>query len=72
MYTYTKGPNRHDLDAWYLTAIDVRSGRTVFKRLAGYDLGFNNHVGAVYLGPDGRTAYVGVWGGLVQLRDTRR
>jgi hypothetical protein len=71
VYTYTKDPNSKDLDAWYLTAIDVRTGATVFKRLAGYDLGFNNNYGAVYLGPDGATAYVGVLGGLVELRDTR-
>jgi Two component regulator propeller len=69
LYTYTKDPNPDGEDAWYLTAIGVRSGRTVYRRLAGYNLGFNNNFGAVYLGPDGHTAYVGVLGGVVELRD---
>jgi hypothetical protein len=71
-YTYSKNPNRKDVDAWYLAAVSFRTGRTIYRRLAGTDLGFNNNFGAVYLGPDGRTAYVGVLGGLVELRDRRR
>ena len=63
-------PATDDIDAWYLTAIDFRSGRTVYKRLAGTGLGFNNNYAPVTIGPDG-TAYVGVLGGLVALRDTR-
>ncbi len=70
VYTYTKPPREDDIDAWYLTAIDYRSGRTVYKRLAGTGLGFNNNYAPVTIGPDG-TAYVGVLGGLVALRDTR-
>jgi hypothetical protein len=42
----------------------------VFKQLAGFGLGFNNNYAPVTIGPDG-TAYVGVLGGLVALRDTR-
>ena len=45
-----------------------RSGRTVYKRLGGEGLGFNNNYAPVTLGPDG-TAYVGTLGGLVALRD---
>ena len=41
---------------------------TVYKRLAGTGLGFNNNYAPVTLGPDG-TAYVGALGGLVPLRD---
>jgi hypothetical protein len=68
VYTYTKEPRADGKDAWYFTALDFRSGRTVFKRLAGEGLGFNNNYAPVTLGPDG-TAYVGVLGGLVALRD---
>jgi len=68
VYTYTKEPRSDGKDAWYFTALDFRSGRTVFKRLAGEGLGFNNNYAPVTLGPDG-TAYVGVLGGLVALRD---
>ena len=34
VYTYTKDPQPQDptADAWYLTALDFRSGRTVYKR----------------------------------------
>ena len=64
VYTYTKPPNAEGTDAWYFTAIDFRTGETVFSRLAGTGLGFNNNYAPVTLGPDG-TAYVGVLGGVV-------
>jgi hypothetical protein len=68
VYTYTKQPRSDGKDGWYFTALDFRTGKTVFKRLAGEGLGFNNNYAPVTLGPDG-TAYVGVLGGLVELRD---
>jgi hypothetical protein len=67
VYTYTK-PAGDDSDPWYLTALDFRSGRTIYKARAGAGLGFNNNYAPVTLGPDG-TAYVGVLGGIVALRD---
>ncbi len=67
VYSYTKPPGVSS-DPWYLTAIDFRTGRTVFKYKAGSGLGFNNNYAPVTIGPDG-TAYVGVLGGLVALRD---
>ena len=67
VYAYTK--TRSENDPWYLTAIDFRTGATVFKRLSGSGLGFNNNYAPITIGPDG-TAYVGVLGGLVLLRDT--
>jgi hypothetical protein len=67
VYTYTK-PAGESSDPWYLTALDYRTGHTVFKQRAGAGLGFNNNYAPVTLGPDG-TAYVGVLGGLVALRD---
>ncbi len=54
------------LAAWYLTALDFRTGRTVYRRLAGTGFAFNNNYAPVTLGPDG-TAYVGVLGGVVAL-----
>ena len=68
VYAYTKPPTTTGTDAWYFTAIDFRSGKTIYKRLAGTGLGFNNNWAPVTLGPDG-TAYVGALGGLVLLRD---
>lgn len=68
LYTYTKDPQPDSSDAWYFTAIDVRTGATVYKFRAGLGLGFNNNYAPVTLGPDG-TAYVGVLGGLTAIRD---
>jgi hypothetical protein len=65
-YTYTKPAGAGD--PWYLTALDFRTGRTVFKARTGTGIGFNNNYAPVTIGPDG-TAYVGVLGGLVALRD---
>ena len=66
VYTYTKPA--HPSDPWYLTAIDFATGRTVYSRLAGTGLGFNNNYAPVSLGPDA-AAYVGVLGGLARLAD---
>jgi len=68
VYTYTK-PKRDDGDdGWFLTAIDFKTGKTVFHALGGEGLGYNNNYAPITLGPDG-TAYIGVLGGLVALRD---
>jgi len=68
LYTYTK-PARADLvDAWYFTAIDLRTGKTVWSRLTGLGPMYNNHYAAIYLGPDG-AAYVATLTGLVRLVD---
>ena len=69
VYTYTKPARRDRADAWYLTALSFCTGRTVYSRLAGTGFGHNNNYAPVTLGPDG-SAYVGVLGGLVQLRDS--
>jgi hypothetical protein len=69
VYTYTKPVQPDGTDAWYLTALSFKTGATVYKRLAGTGLGFNNNWAPVSIGPDG-SAYVGVLGGLVMLRDT--
>ncbi|MGH2989167.1 MAG: hypothetical protein ACRDMA_04775 [Solirubrobacterales bacterium] len=63
VFTYTK-PD----ESWYLTAIDYRTGETVYKRLAGSGLGFNNNFAPVTIGPDD-TAYVGALGGITMFRD---
>jgi hypothetical protein len=70
VYTYTKPERADGEDPWYFTAIDFCSGRTVYRRLAGTGLGFNNNYAPVTLGPDG-AAYVGALGGLISFRDVR-
>ena len=68
VYTYTKPAMSDGTDAWYFTAIDFFTGKTVYKRLAGTGLGFNNNYAPVSIGPDA-SAYVGALGGLVRLWD---
>lgn len=68
VYVYAKPRLSGGQDAWYLTAIDFRTGRTVFRRLAGEGLGFNNNYAPITLGRDG-TAFVGTLGGLVRIAD---
>ncbi len=68
VYAYTK-PVRADLiDAWYLTAIDIRTGKVAWSRLTGTGIQWNNHYAAIYLGPDG-TLYVATVAGLMRLTD---
>ncbi len=68
VYTYTKPMLSDGTDAWYFTAIDFFTGRTVYKRLAGTGLGFNNNYAPVSIGPDA-SEYVGALGGLARLWD---
>ncbi|NGN64932.1 hypothetical protein G5C51_13620 [Streptomyces sp. A7024] len=70
LYLYTKRPSRLGADAWYLTAIDFRTGETRWRRLTGTGLLYDNNWAPVTIGPNG-TAYVGVFNGLVAVRDRR-
>jgi hypothetical protein len=70
MYAYTKDPGPGSTDAWYFAAISFQSGATVYKQLVGTGFGYNNNFAPVSVGPD-RAAYVGVLGGLTQIRDTQ-
>ena len=67
-YTYTKPKGPANTDAWYFTAIDFETGQTVYKVLAGTGPLFNAHMTVVYLLPD-QTAFIGVFGGFVTIRD---
>jgi hypothetical protein len=67
-YTYTKPPRSDGIDAWYLTALSFRTGKTVYSQLAGTGLGYNSNYAPVSIGPDA-AMYVGSLGGLVRLRD---
>lgn len=68
IYTYTRDPAPPGVQPWSWTSISVRTGRTVFKRLAGVGPSFNNNYAGLALGPDG-TAFLGTIGGLISLRD---
>lgn len=62
------GPHPQAEDPWYLTAIDIRTGRQVWSRLTGVGFGYDNNYAPITVGPDG-SAYVGVLGGLLAVHD---
>jgi hypothetical protein len=66
IYTYTKGSG--SADPWYWTAINFRTGHTVYRALAGTGLGYNNNYAGIALARNG-TEYVGTLGGIVAMRD---
>ncbi|RNL78736.1 hypothetical protein [Nocardioides marmorisolisilvae] len=61
-------PNALAPETWFFTALDLRTGKQVFSKLVGSNLGFNNNYAPVSIGPDG-AAYVGTLGGLVRIAD---
>jgi hypothetical protein len=68
VYVYAKPPRADGVDAWYFTAIDFRTGATVYRRLTGTGYLYNNHYAPVSISPDG-AAYVGALGGLIRIAD---
>ncbi|HJR89388.1 MAG TPA: hypothetical protein VJ782_04430 [Aeromicrobium sp.] len=71
LYAYTKPKlaKANEVDAWYFTAIDIRTGKTAWSRLTGTGIQWNNHYAAIYLGPDG-AAYIATLAGLVRITDS--
>lgn len=67
-YVYAKPGRLSGVSAWYLTALDLRTGRVVFARRVGIGAMFNNHYGEIAIGPDS-AAYVPTLTGLVRLAD---
>ena len=69
IYAYTRPVDPAGSQPYYWTAIDFRTGRTVWNQLSGTGLNFNNNYAGIALGPNG-TAYVGgLLGGIVAIRD---
>ncbi|MDD6011611.1 MAG: hypothetical protein PUC33_02070 [Oscillospiraceae bacterium] len=72
VYLYTREIN-DDIPksavAWYFTAIDFRTGETVYKVFTGCGKNWNNSYGPISIGPNG-TAYVGVFNGLISVSDS--
>ncbi|MFJ1896132.1 MULTISPECIES: hypothetical protein [unclassified Streptomyces] len=69
LYFYEKQPNSLGIDAWYLTAVDFRTGQRRWTKLTGTGPSYDNNWAPVTIGPDG-TAYVGVFNGIVAVRDS--
>ena len=67
-YTVEPIPDHPSWEAWYLMALDFRTGETVFKLLTGTGYEWNNNYAPITIGPDG-TAYVGCFGGIMAISD---
>ena len=68
IYTYARPPDPSGSEGYYWTAINFRTGKTAWGRYAGSGLAFNNNYSGLALGPHG-TAFLGVGGGIISLRD---
>lgn len=68
VYTYTTRPTWWGVTAWYLTAIDARTGRVAYSVRTGLGILANSHYGAITITPGG-SAYVATLGGLLRVRD---
>jgi len=69
VYTYFRDEHA-PVTQWLLTAVDYRSGETVYRIRVGAGEGYNNWAGALFLHPDGRTVYSTTIFGLVMIRDS--
>jgi len=70
IYLYTRDEDPSGAQPWFWTAVDFRTGKTVWKQLSGTGFNYNNNYAGLAIGPD-ETAYVGTFGGVVSLRDVR-
>ena len=66
IYLYTKPKGTPD--AWYLTAVNFHTGKTVWRRLMGTGVLFNVHYAGLTISPSG-VLYTGVLGGTAALTD---
>lgn len=68
VYFFTRQYDTKRLDVYYWTAVDFRTGKTVWERQVGTGGLFDSYVPGPAIGPGG-TLYVGTYGGVVALRD---
>lgn len=71
LYAWTKRRSWAGVDAWYLTALDARTGRTAWSARGGTGPWADDDGAAVTLGPGG-AAFVGTRAGLVRVVDGTR
>jgi hypothetical protein len=69
VYLYTKPKDTYrKTEEFYLTAIDYRTGKPVFRVLTGTGMLFDNNWAEIALAPNGET-YVGVLNGFIKVSD---
>ena len=68
VYAWTKRPSLAGVSAWYLTALDAGSGRSMWSVRTGTGLLAGSDGSQITLGADG-SAWLGTLAGLVRVRD---
>ncbi len=68
VYTYTQDADPLGNRRWSWAAISFKTGKTAWKQLAGTGVLFQNNYAGIGIGPNG-SLYLGVFGGVVALRD---
>lgn len=73
IYTFENVKDPSGADPWYWSALDYRTGKVAWKRLAGWGGLYNNHYAGIAIGrnPTTRkpTLYLGGVGGVMALQD---
>jgi outer membrane protein assembly factor BamB len=69
LYLYTR-KMENNVDVYYFTAMDFRTGQVVWEKKVGSGFRFDHYYEALLLGPDA-TIFMGVYDGLVTIRDSR-
>ncbi len=68
LYLYSPQPQVPGVDAWYLTAVDWQTGKTVARIHTGDGPPYDNAWAPITLGPHGY-AYISCFGGLISVHD---
>jgi len=68
IYVSERQDDLNGVDAYYWTAVDFRTGKVVWRKLAGTGVAWDNYFSAPALGRTG-TFYVAEYGGLAAVRD---
>jgi len=68
IYIYAR-KMENNLDVYYLTALDFRTGEVVWEKKVGAGFAFDHYYTALLVGPE-ETVYLGLYGGLISIRDT--
>jgi hypothetical protein len=68
LYAWTKRPSLAGVSAWYLTALDADTGRSMWSVRTGTGLLAGSDGSRITIGPD-RSAWLGTLAGLVRVRD---
>jgi hypothetical protein len=68
IYVVGREDDENGVDAYYWTAVDFRTGKVAWRKLAGTGVAWDSYFAPASLGPDG-TFYNGNYGGLAAVRD---